>query len=325
MIKVIAHLNAVNENYAAQKQRIIEKEVNDVKELEFTKQMLLQEEIRQLQDLIASSEIREKEANEQLTSFKREAQAKEEELRRNHEMQRLSHSETVRRMSLTFEEESRRCQENALYTRNELADGYKQRTEKLREDINSSHSEEIQLLKARHEKNILRVEQEAKEQAKLALENAVAMTRLEYENKLAQQLISHTEVCCETSVEVKALEEELAIVKVQASEVKSLKDKLTERIASESKLQLELISVKKILDHALSNHQKVVAELQANIAELRADLQTTKDSLQNLLDQYRSLLLDVRHFTLIASLLSPFANNRYPYPPTTEQQLENSY
>lgn len=286
MTKVIAHLNAVNENCAAQKQRIIEKEVNDVKEVEHSKQVLLQEEIRRLQDLIASSEVREKEANEHLISFKREIQAKEEEMQRNHEVQRLSHSETVRRMSLAFEEESRRWQENALHTRNELADGYKQRTEKLREEINLSHSEEIQLLKARHEKNILRVEQEATEQAKLALENAVAMTRLEYENKLAQQLKCHT-----------ALEE------VQANEVKSLKDKLTERFANESKLQLEVLSVQKILDQSLSNHQNVVTELQANIAELLNDLQTTKGSLQNRLEQYNSLVLDVRHFSLDCKLV----------------------
>jgi hypothetical protein len=290
LTKVIAHLNSVNENYAAHKQQIIEKEING-------KQTVLQEELRRLQDLIASSEVKEKEANEQLVSFQNEARAKEEELQRNHEMLRVSHAETVRRMSQTFEEESRRYQENTLCVRNELADGYKQRMEKLREEIKSSHADEIQLLKSRHEKNILRLEHEASEQTKLAAENAVAKTRLEYEDRLAQQTKSHNVICEGMRTEAMVLHEELARLTLQVNEVPILKDNLAAHIDHESKLQLDVISLQKSLELVSNNHQKVVMELQMTIADFGDELQTTRGSLQNRLEQNKSLEIDVRQFT----------------------------
>ncbi len=294
LTKVIAHLNAVNENYAAQKQRIVENEINDAKDRESRTKFLLEEEIRRLQDLIASSEVSEKEAREQMASIKREAQAKEEELQRKHETQKTTHAETVRRMSQAFEEESRRYQENTLCIRNELADGHKQRMEKLREEIHSSHEDEIQLLKARHEKNILRLEHEASEQAKLAVENAVAKTAFDYENKLSQQRRNHDVECEGMRMEAKVLKEDLARIKLQADEVARLKDDLADRIANESKLQLDVLSLQKSLDSLSSNHTQVVTELQTNITDLLDDLQTTKGSLQNRLDQHYSLEIDVR-------------------------------
>lgn len=297
LTKVIAHLNSVNENYAAHKQQIIEKEINDVKALEYGKQTLLQEELRRLEDIIASSEVREQEANEQLASLKREARTKEEELQRNHEMQRASHAETVRRMSQTYEDESRRYQENTLCVRNELADGYKQRIEKLREEINSSHADEIQLLKSRHEKNILRLENEAVEQTKLAAENAVAKTRLEYEDRLVQQTKSHNEICEGMRTEAMVLHEELARLTLQVKEVPILKDNLAAHIEHESKLQLDVISLQKSLESVSNNHQKVVTELQMTIADFFDELQTTRGSLQNRLEQNKSLEIDVRQFT----------------------------
>jgi hypothetical protein len=297
LTKVIARLNAVNENYAAQKHRIIEKEINDAKDQESKKQFLLEEEIRRLQDLVASSEVRVKEAVEQLVSVKREAQAKEVELQRNNEVQKTTHAETVRRMSLTFEEESRRYQESALCIRNELADGHKLRMEKLREEIHSSHEDEIQLLKARHEKNILRLERETLEQAKLAVENAVAKTRFEYENKLAQQLLNHDVESEGMRKEAKVLKEDLATVKLQVVEVARLRDDLADRIENESKLQLDVVSLQKSLDFLSSNHTQVVTELQTNIADLIEDLQTTKVSLQNRSDQNNSLEVDVRLYS----------------------------
>lgn len=304
LTKVIAHLNSVNEHLTACSQQIIEKAINDVKDRECGRLICLEEEITRLRDLITSFEVKEKEAIEQLASMKCQAMAKEEVLQRDYEKERISHAETVRRMSQTFEEESRRYQDYILSVRNELADGHKQRMEKLREELNSSHSEEIQLLKSRHEKTLLRVEHEASEQTNLAVENAVAKTRLEYESKLAQQLTSYTEICEGMRTEANIREEELVSLKLQATEIPSLKDKLAELITNESKLQLDVISLQKSLDTASSKHQTVVAELQSNIAELLDEVQTTKRSLQNRFDQNKSLEIDVSLFTIACTLVA---------------------
>jgi hypothetical protein len=301
LTKVIAHLNSVNEHLTACSQQIIEKAINDVKDRECGRLICLEEEITRLRDLITSFKVKEKEAIEQLASMKCQAMAKEEVLQRDYEKERISHAETVRRMSQTFEEESRRYQDYILSVRNELADGHKQRMEKLREELNSSHSEEIQLLKSRYEKTLLRVEHEASEQTNLAVENAVAKTRLEYESKLAHQLTSYTEICEGMRTEANIREEEL---KLQATEIPSLKEKLTERITNESKLQLDVISLQKSLYTASSKHQTVVAELQSNIVELFDEVQTTKRSLQNRFDQNKSLEIDVSLFTIACTLVA---------------------
>ena len=264
-------------------------------------QKILEEEVHSLRELMAKNAAREADSHELLASIKRQAKAEVEELQRNRELERLYQAQTVRDISHSLEEQLRQNQEDVLLLRNKLADEHKQHIEIFREELTSSHADEILLFKSRHEKNILRVKSELSEQAKLAIENAIAKTRLEYEERLSQQLFSCVKNCEDTKAEAiaivgrekKSLEDELERMKLRANEIPILKERLDVHVGYEKKLQ-EVTRLQNSLDSVSAINQRVVRELQTNNTELCDGLQIAHDAGKKQLECIRSLEGEVR-------------------------------
>ncbi len=321
LIKVIVQLNVVNENYSTDKKRLIDAHYQGIKvvtddsdaRLKLLQDELLSlqeikdEEVESLRELIAKNAAREADSLELLASIKREAKAEVEGLQRNHELELLSQAQTVRDISHSLEEQSRKNQEDVLRLRNELADEHKRHIENFTQELTSSHADEILMLKSRHEKNILRVKSELSEQGKLAVENAIAKTRLEYEERLSQQLFSCVKKCEDTKAEVivivdrekKTLEEELERMKLRANEIPILKERLDVHVGNEKKLQSEVTRLQNSLDSVSAINQRVVRELQTNNTELRDGLQIAHDAGKKRLERIRSLEEEVRQCVFV--------------------------
>ncbi|KAL3817495.1 hypothetical protein ACHAXA_007085 [Cyclostephanos tholiformis] len=272
----------------------------DVKYEANEKLKTLQEEVHTMRELISKHEEREKESRELLATVKRDAKAEVEKLKRNQEHEMMSQAQIVNDISRSLEEQSRQHQANILRLRSDLAGEHKQLAENLREEISSSHADEILLLKSRHEKNVMRVKSEALEQEKLAVDAAVAKIRQEYEEMLCRQLSS----CVKKSEEMKAeainmvrremdlLEEELERVKLRADEIPILKEKLDNYNCNETKLQLEVARLQNCLNSVSTTNQSVILELRTQNTELCDHLQVSREAGENQLERIECLEIE---------------------------------
>ena len=254
-------------------------------------QKMLEEEVHSLRELMAKNAAREAEL---LASIKREAKAEVEELQRNRELERLSQAQTVRDISHSIEEQMRQNQEVVLRLRNKLANEHKRHIENFREELTTSHADEILLIKSRHEKNVLRVKSELSEQGKLAVENAIAKTRLEYVSCVKNCEDTKAEAIVIVGREKKSLEEELERTKLRANEIPILKERLDVHVGYEKKLQSEVTRLQNSLDFVSAINQRVVRELQTNNTELCDGLQIAHDAGKKQLECIRSLEGEVR-------------------------------
>lgn len=146
---------------------------------------------------------------------------------------------------------------------------------------------------------LIRVKSELSEQEKLAIENVVARTRLEYEEKISQLLSSHNDKCeaikedveDRIAVKVTSLKEELERMKAQADEVPRLKAELE---GNEKKLKADIKRLQTSLDSTSSSNQKVITELQRQNAELRDDMRTAKGAFDDRIEHINCLEVEVR-------------------------------
>ncbi len=217
MIKVVVQLNLVNKNYSADKNRLIDAHNQEIKVVEDDvdarlkllqvelltlqdiklardeadgKRKTMEEEVHSLQELIAKNAAREEDSHELLASIKHEVKAEVEVLQQNHKFDCLSQAQTICNISHSLEEQSRQNQDNIMRLQNKLAKEHNRRIENFKGELTSSHANKILLLKSWHNKNILRVKSELSEQGKLAVKNAIAKPRLEYDKRLSQHLLS---------------------------------------------------------------------------------------------------------------------------------------
>ncbi len=266
------------------------------------KQKTQQEELHAMRELISKHAEREKESYDLLATMKRDVKAQVDELKTRCEHERASQAQIVNDISHSLEEQSRQHQANVLRLRSELAVEHKQLMENLRDEITSSHADEILLLKSRHEKNVIRVKSEALEQEKLAVDTAVAKTRQEYEEMLSRQLSS----CIKKSEDIKAeafllvererklLQEAMEDVKLGADEVSILKEKLDIQVRNESKLQSEVTRLQNSLDSLSTTNQSVISELQAQNTALCDHLQISQEEGEKHLERTKCLGVEVR-------------------------------
>ncbi|KAL3803763.1 hypothetical protein ACHAW5_004614 [Stephanodiscus triporus] len=319
LIKVIVHLNTDNENYTADKKRLIDAHDEEMKVVKHDadvrlkllqdevcrmqslqgetdemlktlqgeadeRQKMLQEEVCTMREVAAKHAAREKESHELLALIECKAKEEVEELQRNHERERASQAQTVRDISHSLEEQSRQYQEKILCLRNELAVEHKQQMESFREELTSSHADEILLLKSRHEKNVLRLKSDASEQGKLAVESAVTKMRLECDERL-QQLSSCVKKC--EDIQAKALD-------VVCREKESLKEELEILKEKEKKLQSEVMRLQTSIDSVSAINQDVVKELRSKNYVLSKNLDISRDASDKQLKQNDELkaLLD---------------------------------
>jgi hypothetical protein len=255
-----------------------------------------------MRELISKHAEREKESHELLATMKRDVKAEVDELKHNQEHERISQAQIVNDISHSLEEQSRQHQASILRLRSELAGEHKQLMENLRDEITSSHVDEILLLKSRHEKNVTRVKSEASEQEKLAVDTAVAKTRQEYEEMLSRQLSS----CIKKSEEMKAeaitmvgrerklLEEALENVKLGADEISILNEKLDVHARNETKLQSEVTRLQNSLDYVSTSNQCLISELRGQNNELLDHLQIFQEASEKQLEHIKCLEVEVR-------------------------------
>ena len=228
--------------------------------------------------LEANHAAQEKESTELLELVTREAKGELDGLKYEQERERACHAQLL-------QDQLRQHDENVLHLRNELAEEHKSRLQTLREEMATSHVDEIDLLKSRHDKNILRLRNESSENEKLAIEYAVARLRLEYDGKLSQQLASNTRKCEEIKSESstlnkakQSLEGELEKLKLRANEIPILKEKIDIHIVEEEKLQSQVTRLEISLDSMSNTNHKVVQGLEGEIAKLREALNGAQET-----------------------------------------------
>ena len=148
---------------------------------------LLQDELQtisaELSDLQNECRLKTKE----LIEFKAEATASDQKAR----IDAAAKEETIQRLSEDNAAKAQRVlqlEQDLITLRNELADESKKKIQNLRTQMSRSHAEEIDLLKSRHESHVREAADLAMEQEQLAVDNAVARIKLEYEAKLSHQL-----------------------------------------------------------------------------------------------------------------------------------------
>ena len=188
--------------------------------------------------------------------------------------------------------------------------------ETLRVETTTSHADEITLLRSRYDKTVLRVKSEALEHEGLAVENAVARTRQEYEERLSQQLARSKLKCEEVMAEAmdmldrekKPLEEELERIKLQANEIPILKELLEAHAGNEKELHSEVARLQISFDSVSAIHQELVRELQAKNTELSVELQNARETSGKLSDRNGSLEVEVWHRYIAAKreTLTPY-------------------
>jgi myosin heavy subunit len=256
------------------------------------------ESIELLEKSLESVKREAKEATELLDSMKRAAKVELEELKYEQERERAFHAQLV-------QEQLRQHDENVLRLRNELAEEHKLHMQTLREEMVTSHVDEITLLKSRHEKNIVRLRYEASENEKLAIENAVTRLRLEYEGKLSEQLATTTrkseEIKAESQIALatlnkakQSLEGELEKLKLQANEIPILKEKIDILVANEEKLQTQVTRLEMSLDLMSSTNSEVVQGLEGEIDKLRKALNDARETSEKQSKQIGCLEVEVR-------------------------------
>ena len=243
-----------------------------------------------MRDIIVTSAANEKKAHDGLVLVQRQAEERDDR-----ERERTSHTHALREILQSLEGQSRQHQENILTIRNELTEDQRSRMKAAREEIESSHSKEIELLKARHEQAALRIQTDASEQEKLSAENAVACVRLEYEEKLSQQLASHNKECEDIKAETVAkIDRQVEIMKIEMEEVDCLRTELDVYVSKEKKLQLEVERLQVSLDSMSASNQEVITGLQEQNAELLDDSRRANGELNALGERINSLELEVR-------------------------------
>ena len=302
LTKVIVQLNTLNESNVAEKKRIIDsheaekerltnthaREIKQIADEADGKVDFVQRECKAresaLQELLSTSRAKGKVVTEQLIAVKLEAKTRIDGLESNHEKEKTSQAKIIRDISRSLEEQSRQHQENIISLRNELGGEHKRRTETLRHEISDSHEEEMTLLKSRHEQHILRIKAEASVNETSAVDNAVAMARLEYEKNMFEQISSHDEKCrsmeaemaLRVNKEVKSLQGELNRVKLLSDEIACSQASLEEKSASERKMQVEVKRLQTSLDSAALSNQVITSELQEKNHRLVGELSEAK-------------------------------------------------
>lgn len=256
------------------------------------------ESIELLEESLESVKREAKEATELLDSLKRATKVELEELKHEQEIERVCQAQLL-------QEQLRQHEENVLRFRNELAKEHKLHMQTLREEMAISHLDEINLLKSRYEKNIQRLQYEASENEKLAIENAVAKLSLEYEGKLSQQLATTTrkseniktesQIALSTLNRAKqSLEEELEKLKLRANEIPILKEKIDIHIANEDKLQSQVTRLEMSLDSMSNTNSEVVKGFEGEIAKLREALNDARETSEEQSRQIDCLKVEVR-------------------------------
>ena len=308
LTKVVVQLNTLNENNASEKKRLAESHTKDIDKHVADKQRLIEshdqtskgikedaeDKIKTLQERAKEKESELKELNEQLTLVQRDAQATIKQLQSDNENQCASHAQ----ISQSLEEQALQHQENILCLRNELSDEYKKRTDRLRFDLNASHEEELQLIKFRHVNHIRRLDEEASENQSSAVENAVAMARLEHEKVLSRIHTAHSEtyeaIKVETaekmSREMRSVQEELDKAKVQTGDMKS---KLDVQLDIENGLKSDVTRLQTSLDTMSASNRTIINDLQAQNTELLNDARMKSEVLDNRLERINELEVEV--------------------------------
>ena len=248
--------------------------------------------------LEANHAAQEKESTELLELVTREAKGELDRLKYEQERERACHAQLL-------QDQLRQHDENVLHLRNELAEEQKSRMQTLREEMATSHVDEIALLKSRHDKNILRLRNESSENEKLAIEYAVARLRLEYDGKLSQQLASNTRKCEEIKSESstlnkakQSLEGELEKLKLRANEIPILKEKIDIHIVEEEKFQSQVTRLEISLDSMSNTNHKVVQGLEGEIAKLREALNGAQETSKKQSKQIDCLEVEVSQHSL---------------------------
>jgi hypothetical protein len=302
--------------------KILDAEVRELQEIKRAKAMAdeqlitLRQELQEARAFEAKHATQEKESiellEESLESVKREAKEATElldsmkveldGLKYEQERERACHAQLL-------QYQLRQHDENVLHLRNELAEEHKSRMQTLREEMATSHVDEIALLKSRHDKNIVRLRYEASENEKLAIENAVARLCLEYEGKLSQQLASTTrkseEIKAESQIALatlnkakQSLEGELEKLKLRANEIPILKETIDIHIANEEKLQTQVTRLEMSLDSMSSTNREVVQGLDGEIDKLREALNGARETSKKQSKQIDCLEVEVSQHSL---------------------------
>lgn len=225
--------------------------------------------------------------NNQLTSVQCEAKSKVNLLQSDKDDLQLSHTQTVKEITQSLEQQSLQHKENVITLRRELLDEHQKKIQELKVEMNDSHKEEIELLKTRHDRHNVRREEEALEQQENAVTNAVAMARLEHEKLLSQQLISHNQQCemikreveDRLGKEISALEQELEITTLHSNEIEAKLDKL----------QKEAVRMQSSLDAMSASNQAEIMELKTRNTKLHNDLRTAKEVSREQLKHIKSV------------------------------------
>lgn len=274
------------------------RELQETRALEANHATQEKESIELLEESLESVKREAKEATESLDSMKRAAKGELEELICEQEIERVCQAQLL-------QEQLQQHDENVLRFRNELAEEHKLRMQTLREEMATSHVDEINLLKSRHEKNIQRLRYEASENEKLAIENAVAKLRLEYKGKLSQQLANTTRksenIKAESQIALstlnrakQSLEEELEKLKIRANEIPILKEKIDIHITNENKLQSQVTRLEMSLDSMSNTNSEVVQGLEGEIAKLCKALNDARETSGDQSKQIGCLEVEVR-------------------------------
>lgn len=316
---MVVHLNTANENNEWEKQQLRDAYRDEVQSIKDEYQIqieLLNNDINSksnaLQELATASISNEKEAHKRLVSSLNEANAREADLKRQHETfislltkqqdeEISSHVQRTQDLSLKLEEQSRQHQSHTATLRDELTKEHQARIKSVQSEMSVLHNQDIGLLKSRHEKSIVQLTADASDHEASAVEDAVAMTKLEYEQKLSHQVLHHNQKCkaikdevtVRLNCEIDALQLELEQAKMQASEVSSLRANIDIYKDNEKKLQSELKRLQHSLDSMTTSNQSVIAEMNETKSELVCDILKAKKCLSEQLRRIDGLEREV--------------------------------
>jgi predicted RNase H-like nuclease (RuvC/YqgF family) len=261
---------------------------------------LLQDELQtisaELSDLQNECRLKTKE----LIEFKAEATASDQKAR----IDAAAKEETIQRLSEDNAAKAQRVlqlEQDLITLRNELADESKKKIQNLRTQMSRSHAEEIDLLKSRHESHVREAADLAMEQEQLAVDNAVARIKLEYEAKLSHQLDECTKdlesIKAKLTDEINSLRQERDGLQLVADMVPSLNQSIEYRIETERKLE-----------EVVSSKQNDIIDLESRNQQLHHDVEMAREALHDLQTRSKALEDEVNagkdHINSLESQLS---------------------
>ena len=277
---------------------------------------LLQDELQTISAELSDSQNECRLKTKELFEFKAQAAASDQKARSD----AAAKEETIQRLSEDNAAKAQRVlqlEQDLITLRNELADESKKKIQNLRTQMSRSHAEEIDLLKSRHESHVREAADLAMEQEQLAVDNAVARIKLEYEAKLSHQLGECNNdlesIKAKLTDEINSLRQERDGLQLVADMVPSLNQSIEYRIETERKLEEVVMS-----------KQNDIIDLESRNRELHHDIEVAREALHDLQTRSKALEDEVNagkdHINSLESQLSSVKQNSSEELERTTQQ-----